>query len=106
MRGDSSEMTYVRANHARSSTHAALVSGNGSCDVYNYMYYAIALYYTESQRRLGISISKGTKLRKDHARLKLRPFHVVCRSLKFGCRSFIEEEDGEKRSLADFSVAR
>ena len=61
--------------------------------------------------KIWISISKGTKLllyRKDHARSKLRPFHVksiVCRSLKFGCRSFIEEEDGEKRSLTDFRVA-
>ena len=62
-----------------------------------------------------VSPSKGTKLllyRKDHVCSKLRPFHVkiiVCRSLKFSCRSFIEEEegeDGDNRGLADFRIYR
>ena len=47
----------------------------------------MAPYYTELAAKTWISPSKGTKLllyRKDHVRLKLRPFHVksmVCRSL-------------------------
>ena len=50
-----------------------------------------------------ISPSKGTKLllyRWDHARSKLRPFHVKI----IVCRSFMEEEDGENRGLPDFRI--
>ena len=39
----------------------------------------MALYYTEIAAKTWISLSKGTKLRlytKDHARSKLRSFHV------------------------------
>ena len=58
----------------------------------------------KSQRRLG---SRFTKLRKDHARSKLRPFHVkiiVYRSLNL---AFIEEEEEEEEDggLADFRIA-
>ena len=66
----------------------------------------MALYYTEIAAKTWISLSKGTKpliYRKDHARSKLRSFHVKI----IVCRSFIEEEeDGENRGLADFRVAR
>ena len=58
----------------------------------------MAPYYTELAAKTWISSSKGTKLllyRKDHVRLKLRPFHVkimVCRSLNFAVGRLLKKK--------------
>ena len=58
----------------------------------------MALYYTEIAAKTWISLSKGTKpllYRKDHARSKLRPFHViiiVCRSLNLAVDRLLKKK--------------
>ena len=57
----------------------------------------------KSQRRLGISLSKGIKLllyRKDHARSKLRAFHVkiiVCRPLNLAVGRLLKKKKKKKK---------
>ena len=62
----------------------------------------MALYYTEIATKTWISLSKGTKLLlygKDHARSKLRAFHVkiiVCRPLNLAVGRLLKKKKKEK----------
>ena len=63
----------------------------------------MALYYTEIAAKTWISLSKGTKLllyRKDHARSKLRAFHVkiiVCRPLNLAVGRLLKKKKKKKK---------
>ena len=63
----------------------------------------MALYYTEIAAKTWISLSKGTKLRlyrKDHARSKLRSFHVniiVYRSLNLAVGRLLKKKKKKKK---------
>ena len=82
--------TYAHAYYARELTICALDMRSRSRAPYRGRPASngkMALYYTEITAKTWISLSKGTKLllyRKNHARSKLRAFHVkiiVCRPL-------------------------
>ena len=70
----------------------------------------MALYYTEITAKTWISLSKGTKLllyRKDHARSKLRAFHVkiiVCRPLNLAVGRLLKKKKMEKIAVWPISV--
>ena len=70
----------------------------------------MALYYTEIAAKTWISLSKGTKpllYRKEHARSKLRPFHVkiiVCRSLNLAVDRLLKKKKMEKIAVWPISV--
>ena len=63
----------------------------------------MALYYTEIAAKTWISLSKGTKpllYRKDHARSKLRAFHVkiiVCRPLNLAVGRLLKKKKKKKK---------
>ena len=63
----------------------------------------MALYYTEIAAKTWISLSKGTKLllyRNDHARSKLRAFHVkiiVCRPLNLAVGRLLKKKKKKKK---------
>ena len=63
----------------------------------------MALYYTEIAAKTWISLSEGTELllhRKDHARSKLRAFHVkiiVCRPLDLAVGRLLKKKKKKKK---------
>ena len=70
----------------------------------------MALYYTEIAAKTWISLSKGTKLllyRKDHARSKLRAFHVkiiVCRPLNLAVDRLLKKKKKKKKKMEKIAV--
>ena len=71
----------------------------------------ICAYYAEIAAKTWISLSKGTQLllyKKNHARSKMRPFHVkiiVCRSLNLAVGRLLKMKK-KKMELDDFRIAR
>ena len=71
----------------------------------------MALYYTEIAAKTWISLSKGTKLllyRKDHARSKLRAFHVkiiVCRPLNLAVGRLLKKKKKKKEKTAVWPIS-
>ena len=68
----------------------------------------MALYYTEIAAKTWISLSKGTKHRKDHARSKLRAFHVkiiVCRPLNLAVGRLLKKKKKKMEKIAVWPIS-
>ena len=71
----------------------------------------MVLNYTEIAAKTWISLSKGTKLllyRKDHARSKLRAFHVniiVCRPLNLAVGRLLKKKKKKMEKIAVWPIS-